>query len=63
VIYFKSCLRCKGDVYMNSDSHGAFMKCLQCGFTRDMHQLPRTPELIAEAPVQAEPAYVERRAS
>ena len=63
MIYFKSCLRCKGDVYMNDDVHGLFMKCLQCGYSRDMHHQPEAPEATAEAPVQAEPTYGERRAS
>jgi hypothetical protein len=36
MLYFKSCPRCKGDVNVDSDSYGAYAKCLQCGFSRDM---------------------------
>ncbi|HJN86951.1 MAG: hypothetical protein QF714_02980 [Dehalococcoidia bacterium] len=29
--YFKACNKCKGDLYLESDSYGSFLKCLQCG--------------------------------
>lgn len=31
VFYFKGCLRCKGDVYVEKDAYGTYRKCLQCG--------------------------------
>jgi hypothetical protein len=36
MLYFKSCPRCQGDVYVDADAYGAFAKCLQCGFARDL---------------------------
>ena len=35
MIYFKSCSRCGGDTYAASDWYGAFVKCLQCGWSLD----------------------------
>ncbi len=29
--YFKACDKCKGDLYLDRDSYGSFLKCLQCG--------------------------------
>ncbi len=36
MIFFKSCNRCRGDIHVDSDPYGWFVKCLQCGFQRDM---------------------------
>ncbi len=33
MIYLKSCTRCAGDVHLDWDTWGGFMKCLQCGKT------------------------------
>jgi hypothetical protein len=47
MIFFKSCNRCQGDMHVDSDSYGWFVKCLQCGFQRDM------PAGIVTAPAYA----------
>ncbi len=31
MIYFKACDKCKGDLFLDGDSYGPFLKCLQCG--------------------------------
>jgi hypothetical protein len=31
MFYLKACEKCKGDLYLDRDSYGAFLKCLQCG--------------------------------
>ena len=36
MLYLKSCPRCSGDINADSDMHGMFLKCLQCGFTKDL---------------------------
>ena len=36
MIYFKSCPKCQGDLTMSQDSYGPFVRCLQCGFLRDV---------------------------
>ncbi len=40
MVYFKSCIRCKGDVHLNRDWFGDFLECLQCGWTRDVSTEP-----------------------
>jgi hypothetical protein len=36
MLYLKSCPRCSGDINADSDMHGMFLKCLQCGFSKDL---------------------------
>jgi hypothetical protein len=36
MLYLKSCPRCTGDINADSDTHGTFLKCLQCGFSKDL---------------------------
>ena len=36
MLYLKSCPRCAGDVNADSDMYGMFLKCLQCGFSKDL---------------------------
>jgi hypothetical protein len=31
MIYFKSCIRCSGDVVLADDAFGAYTNCLACG--------------------------------
>ncbi len=33
---FKSCPRCHGDVFVDEDLDRSYVKCLQCGFEREM---------------------------
>ena len=40
MLYLKSCPRCAGDINADSDMYGMFLKCLQCGFSKDL-----TPEM------------------
>jgi len=42
MLYFKSCPRFTGDINADSDSHGTLLKCLQCGFSKDL-----SPEMAA----------------
>ena len=36
MLFLKCCPRCKGDIYVENDTYGHFMECLQCGFSRDL---------------------------
>ena len=48
MLFLKCCPRCKGDIYVENDTYGHFMECLQCGFSRD---LPDTKaRAVAEEP-------------
>ena len=31
MFYLKACSKCAGDLTLENDSYGAFLKCLQCG--------------------------------
>ncbi len=42
MLNLKSCPRCKGDVYVDSDWFGAFESCLQCGWSKDTSEGPLT---------------------
>ena len=35
MLYFKSCPRCRGDMYLNHDFYGDYKVCLQCGLTEE----------------------------
>jgi hypothetical protein len=35
MIWLKSCPRCRGDLFMDSDYYGRFVSCIQCGATLD----------------------------
>ena len=56
MLYLKSCPRCTGDIHADSDTHGTFLKCLQCGFSKDLSPAMATrlfgdPALAARAPM------------
>ena len=36
MIHFKGCPKCHGDLYLNEDSFGQFLNCLQCGYMWDL---------------------------
>jgi len=37
MLHFKSCPKCtSGTIENNSDAHGSFLQCLNCGFQRDI---------------------------
>ena len=56
MIYFKSCNRCRGDMHLNSDTYGWFVKCLQCGFQRDLPigLVPAPIPVLATVPVESD---------
>ena len=31
MLWKKACRRCSGDIYLQSDFHGEFLSCIQCG--------------------------------
>ena len=35
MIFFKSCPKCRGDLYQDRDVYGVYLKCVQCAFTRE----------------------------
>lgn len=49
MLYLKSCLKCRGDMYLDSDSFGSFRQCLQCGKIEDIVDASR---VVPAAPIQ-----------
>ena len=45
MFWFKSCPRCNGDLYRDSDTYGPYISCLQCG-----HYLTEADETRLELP-------------
>jgi DNA-directed RNA polymerase subunit M/transcription elongation factor TFIIS len=43
MIKFKSCPRCRGDLYLAEDIFGKYLSCLQCGYLRDLDPQPVPP--------------------
>ena len=36
MFYLKTCPKCKGDLYTDSDRYGWFISCLNCGYCCDV---------------------------
>jgi hypothetical protein len=45
---FKSCPRCKGDLFIDEDTDKCYEKCLQCGYEREMVRVPLKKRRPAE---------------
>lgn len=39
MFYFKACQKCQGDLTLDRDSYGSFLKCLQCGSYTDVEEV------------------------
>ena len=59
MIYLKSCVRCGGDVHVNSDLYGAFATCVQCGWTRDIGTDPLSALVAGTADSRRAPAVAQ----
>ena len=48
VFYFKACPRDKGDLHLENDFYGSYVKCMQCGYQKDVEtpSKPRAPRLF-----------------
>ena len=36
MFYFKACTKCRGDLTLEKDAYGDFLKCMQCGTLIDV---------------------------
>ena len=36
MIFLKACPKCSGDILLDKDNYGRYLKCLQCGFSKDV---------------------------
>ena len=51
MFWFKQCPRCSGDLFEDKDQYGAFITCMQCGFTKDAANSRRGVMVITAEPV------------
>jgi DNA-directed RNA polymerase subunit M/transcription elongation factor TFIIS len=35
----KSCPKCEGDLFIDSDANGWYVQCLQCGYLSDLNSM------------------------
>jgi len=40
VYLLKACPRCHGDIYFDGDRHDPFIRCVQCGYIKEMTNSP-----------------------
>lgn len=60
MFWFKSCPKCQGDLYRDTDQFGVFISCVQCG--RSLTQLEETqeyPSRISLSQLQVVPIELE----
>ena len=41
MFWLKACSRCHGDIFVDRDSYGSFLHCLQCGYIKDLEENPK----------------------
>jgi len=48
VVKIKGCKRCGGDLFLERDSEGVYISCLQCGaiYTRHYEQVSKNPKKV-----------------
>jgi len=46
MVKFKSCSRCKGDMYLNADIYGTYSECLMCGHMVNLREVVQVAKLI-----------------
>lgn len=51
MFYFKGCGKCKGDLHLESDAYGEYLKCLQCGRITEVEL--RAPGITKASTVRA----------
>lgn len=46
MFYFKACTKCQGDLSLEKDSYGLFLKCLQCGKLVEVEETKDKPSVL-----------------
>jgi DNA-directed RNA polymerase subunit M/transcription elongation factor TFIIS len=47
IIKFKGCRRCGGDLFLERDTDGSYVSCLQCGAVYNRHTREKSRKLSA----------------
>ena len=63
MIWLKRCPRCPGDLFEQNDQYGIFVTCMQCGFSKDVHDKLGDSDEVNVDPVPAPvvPKYEARK--
>ena len=52
MMFLKACPKCRGDLVLDKDVYGVYVRCLQCGLMRDTaekyEQITREPEPVQD---------------
>ena len=48
MVFYKSCLKCRGDMHIRKDVYGDFRECIQCGLLQDIYEHP-TSQLVSSS--------------
>ncbi len=56
MIPLKTCPKCHGDMYFQTDLHGPYWQCLQCGLLLDLGPAPMQGQLPVALKVTAKVA-------
>jgi hypothetical protein len=40
MVWLKACPRCKGDLFLDEDHYGKYKSCIQCGYIKDLTDVP-----------------------
>jgi len=51
MFWLKRCPRCSGDLFEQVDHYGNFVTCMQCGFSKDVHDDLVDPGAVSLDPV------------
>ncbi|MDA0263374.1 MAG: hypothetical protein O3A93_11035 [Chloroflexi bacterium] len=46
MMYFKACQKCAGDLTLEKDSYGSYLKCLQCGKYTELNEVGDTRSML-----------------
>ena len=49
MLNLKGCPKCQGSLYLVKDMYGKYVNCLQCGFSKDVPELPARPSSLEPA--------------
>jgi len=60
---FKSCPKCGGDIFLDSDQYGWFEHCLQCGYTGGLKPIFEVEEKPADEEKKKERVAASRKRS
>ena len=56
MLFLRACPKCGGDLFMDRDMYGGYVKCLQCGLMRHTEEEQRPAARKRESVLESEAA-------